>query len=153
VSCLLALLLLQLRQLLLLLLHTRIAVTSSRLEPPIYGVATHESSSSRLCRETQCPARGSSVSIRQHTSAYVSICSICQHTSAYAENSSVLHAAPPVSMRLLQSSYVSIRHHTSAYAAHVSIRQHMTSTYAAYVSIRQHTSAYAEMVSVFVLLY
>ncbi len=77
-------------------------------------------------------------SIRQHTSAYVSISqqrlgyvvddtsstrtSIRQHTSAY------------VSIRQHTSAYVSIRQHTSAY---VSIRQHTS----AYVSIRQHTSA------------
>jgi hypothetical protein len=72
------------------------------------------------------------VSIRQHTSAYVSIrqpsayVSIRQHTSAY------------VSIRQHTSAYVSIRQHTSAY---VSIRQHTS----AYVSIRQHTSAYVSI--------
>jgi hypothetical protein len=70
------------------------------------------------------------VSIRQHTSAYVSIHQHRQHTSAR-------HAAAPT------SAYVSIRPHTSAYVSptrcgtNVSIRQH---TYN--VSIRQHTSAY-----------
>jgi hypothetical protein len=88
------------------------------------------------------------VSIRQHTSAYVSI-----PCAAY------------VSIRLHTSAYVSIRQHTSAYvaqhtSAYVSIRappalpcccaqetrgaegsQHTS----AYVSIRQHTSAYVSI--------
>jgi len=45
------------------------------------------------------------VSIRQHTSAYVSNVSIRQHTSAY------------VRIRLHTSAYVSIRQHTSAYVS------------------------------------
>jgi hypothetical protein len=78
----------------------------------------------------------SAQSIRQHTSAYVSIRqhSYCtklrtfctEHTSAY------------VSIRQHTSAYASIRQHTSAYA---SIRQHTP----AYVSIRQHTSAYVSI--------
>ena len=50
------------------------------------------------------------VSVRQHTSAYVTYVSICQHTSEY----------------------VSIRQHTSAYVSIASRRQHTS----AYVSIR-----------------
>jgi hypothetical protein len=68
---------------------------------------------------------------RQHTSAHVSSVSIRQHTSAYVsirQHTSRQHT----------SAYVSIRQHTSAYVSirHVSIRQHTS----AYVSTRQHTS-------------
>jgi hypothetical protein len=63
------------------------------------------------------------VSIRQHTSAYVS--RIRQHTSAD------LTLAADLSIRQHTSAYVSIRQHTSAY---VSMRQHTS----ACVSIRQH---------------
>jgi hypothetical protein len=56
--------------------------------------------------------------LRQHMSAYVSI---CQHTSA----------------RQHTSAYVSIRQHTSAYVS-TAARQHTS----AYVSICQYTSAY-----------
>jgi hypothetical protein len=72
-------------------------------------------------------------SIRQHTSAYVSICQMraTQHTSAYVSI---------CQMRATQhtSAYVSIRQHTSAYVRceQHSIRQHTS----AYVSIRQHMS-------------
>jgi hypothetical protein len=77
-------------------------------------------------------------SIRQHTSAYVSI---RQHTSAYVsirQNTSAYVSMRPrlqwqgACWRALRSHY---RQHTSAY---VSTRQHTS----AYVSIRQHTSAY-----------
>ena len=56
-----------------------------------------------------CPPRASSrasspCSMRQHTSAYVSI---RQHTSS--------HASSPCSMRQHTSAYVSIRQHASAY--------------------------------------
>jgi hypothetical protein len=61
-------------------------------------------------------------SIRQHTSAYVSI---RQHESAC------------VSMRQHTSAYVSMRQHASAYV----MRPHTS----AYVSIRQHTSAYVSI--------
>jgi hypothetical protein len=84
------------------------------------------------------------ISIRQHTSAYVSIRSA--HTSAHTSASSALRREPPRrSAPLLPApvAYVSIRQHTSAY---VSIRQHT----AAYVSIRvlfrvQHSSAYVSI--------
>ena len=96
------------------------------------------------------------VSIRPHTSAYVSI---CQHTSAHARewgphtlldvrgHRAAVLPRPLVKSRSsrrigcggggrlpppLPSPYFSIRQHTSAY---VSIRQHTS----AYVSIRQHT--------------
>jgi hypothetical protein len=67
------------------------------------------------------------VSIRQHTSAYVSI-----RTSAY------------VSIRQHTSAYASIRQHTSARCPFISIRQHTQ----ACVSIRQHTSTYVSKVPV-----
>jgi hypothetical protein len=89
------------------------------------------------------------VSIRQHTSAFVSVCVcsmrrtddirmstfvyVCQHTSAY------------VSIRQHTSAYVSIcvgsmrRTDDTRMSTFVYVRQHT----AAYVSIRQHTSAYA----------
>jgi hypothetical protein len=79
------------------------------------------------------------VSIRQHTSAYVSIrqhtsACVCirQHASACVNASA---SSAYVSICQHTSACVSMRQHTSAY---VSIRQHTS----AYVSIRQHTSAY-----------
>jgi hypothetical protein len=69
--------------------------------------------SDRLVRRLQ------SESIRQHTSACVSI-------------------RDRLVRRLQSERYVSIRQHASAY---VSIRQHTS----AYVSIRQHTSAYGSI--------
>ncbi len=99
------------------------------------------------------------VSIRQHTSAYVSIrhlrasaptCSIRQHTSAYVSIRQHTSAYVTCVQVLQPSAYVSIRQHTSAYvtcvqvlqpSAYVSIRQHTS----AYVSIRQHTSAYVSI--------
>jgi hypothetical protein len=90
------------------------------------------------------------VSIRQHTSAYVSQ----KRSSSVTASSCASPRAAYVSMRLQHTSaYVSIRQHTSAKSAaaawqrphapvraqHSSfIRQHTS----AYVSIRQHTSAY-----------
>jgi hypothetical protein len=65
------------------------------------------------------------VSIRQHTSLYVSI------RDAVGGGGGGLGAV----QRGDEVELVSIRQHTSAY---VSIRQHTS----AYVSIRQHTSAY-----------
>jgi hypothetical protein len=88
-----------------------------------------------------------SVSKRQHTSAYVSIRSLayvskCQHTSAFFRKRCAYLAVAQVDgrhgRRKYCSAYVSIRQHTSAY---VSIRQHTS----AYVSIRQHTSAYVSL--------
>jgi hypothetical protein len=77
------------------------------------------------------------VSIRQHTSAYISTRvrqrRIRRHTLTGTWR---LHALTCRNT----SEYVSIRQHTSAY---VSIRQH-ASAYA-YVSIRQHTSAYVSI--------
>ncbi len=68
--------------------------------------------------------------IRQHTSAYVSIC------QGHLKSAVATKAQPAyVSIRQHTSAYVRIRQHTSAY---VSIRQHTS----AYVSIRQQTSAY-----------
>jgi hypothetical protein len=100
------------------------------------------------------------VSVRQRTSAYVSIrqhirqrtsayVSVRQHTScgSSARGSPItcMHTSAYVSIRQHTSAYVSIRQHTPAYAsirqntpAYVSIRQHTS----AYASIRQHTSAY-----------
>jgi hypothetical protein len=81
------------------------------------------------------------VSIRPHTSAYVSIRRECW-----------LHAAALVSrlrgrMRQHTSAYVSIRPHTSAYVENVGVMQplwyHVCE--AACVSIRQHTSAYVSI--------
>ena len=79
-----------------------------------------------------------SVSIRQHTAAYVSIRLRCIRMLPRA----IQEDAPPsllvpacVSIRLHTSAYVSMRQHTSVY---VSIRQHTSE----YVSIRLHTSAY-----------
>jgi hypothetical protein len=97
--------------------------------------------------------------VREHTSAYASI---CQHTSGICFESRNVRQMPaaeregergqtPAYASICQhtSAYVSIRQHTSAYAstrqhtsAYVSIRQH---TSAAYVSIRQHTSAYVSI--------
>ncbi len=106
-------------------------------------------------------------SIRQYTSAYVSIhtsayVSIRQHTSAYV--SIRQHTSAYVSIRQRTAAYVRIRQHTAALRGHcrkavaqpplrtprsyigacgacVSIRQHTS----AYVSIRQHTSAYVSI--------
>jgi hypothetical protein len=76
--------------------------------------------------------RDAVTSLRQHTSAYVSI-SQHQHTSAYVSIRRDLRCSSPS-----LPSYVSIRQHTSAY---VSIRQHTS----AYVSMRQHTSEYVSI--------
>jgi hypothetical protein len=75
-----------------------------------------------------------SVSIRQHTPAYVSIRSCSRGARARRASATDTYAS-----RQHPSAYVSIRQHTSAY---VSIRQHTS----AYVSIRQHTSAYVIVV-------
>jgi hypothetical protein len=103
-----------------------------------------------------CPPPCWCPSIRQHTSAYVSIrqhtCVTCtllvpQHTSAHANVRQ--HPSASISIHQHTSAYVSIRScpppccapcmpRTSAY---VSIRQHTS----AYASIRQHTSAYASI--------
>jgi hypothetical protein len=73
------------------------------------------------------------VSIRQHTSAYVSI----RGAEGY------LSIVPYVSIRQHTSAYVSIRQRTSAYGApKATYQQCLTS---AYVSIRQHTSAYVSV--------
>ncbi len=73
------------------------------------------------------------VSMRQHTSAYVSIRRTSHKTcTPFASASIRPHTSAYVSIRQHTSAYVSIRQHTSAY---VSIRLHMP----AYVSIRQHT--------------
>jgi hypothetical protein len=89
------------------------------------------------------------VSIRQHTSAYVSIREKCrQQTTAYVSpnTSAYVNAYRPPAT----SAYVSIRQHTSAYVSireripasrHARIRQHTS----AYVRIRQHTSAYVSI--------
>ncbi len=102
------------------------------------------------------------VSIRQHTSAYVSIRSnlissplptvkvpyIRQHTYISQDTSAY------VSIRQHTPAYVSIRQHTSAYGRISSPMLHMcrhtvihVSSYykSAYVSIRQHTSAYVSI--------
>jgi hypothetical protein len=86
------------------------------------------------------PSVAPSVSIRQHTSAYVSV-SIRQHTSAYGAHtcsrpcfwlarSNMRRSYVLTVMNLNLSAYASIRQHTSAY---VSIRQHTS----ACVSIRR----------------
>jgi hypothetical protein len=95
-----------------------------------------------------------SMLIRQHTSAYVSIC----HTSAYVSichmylfqpagiyawaGLGLVSATVCFSSGVLLAGYrwlpASVLQHTSAY---VSIRQHIS----AYVSIRQHASAYVSM--------
>ncbi len=105
-------------------------------------------------------------SIRQHTSAYVSMRqhtrSIRQLKPAYVRvpalveeavvNTSVRELDAPVPTCQHTSAYVSIRQHTPAYASiayanlmrpcpPVSKRQHTS----AYVSIRQHTSAYVSI--------
>ncbi len=93
-------------------------------------------------------------SIRQHTSAYVSIrqayVSICQMRICSRAQHSQQHTSAYVSIRQHTSAYVSIRQHTSAYvkcesavgrSTLNSIRQHTS----AYVSIRQHTSAYVSI--------
>jgi hypothetical protein len=86
-------------------------------------------------RPTQCHS-AAECSIRQHTSAYVSI---RQHTSEYVTSMCGQLSATVLPKRsaglYTNATYVSIRQHTSA---HVSMRQHTS----AYVSIRQHTSAY-----------
>ncbi len=114
-------------------------------------ISTASSRSSMAC---ECPPKrkcaqalaraevqrtSASVSIRQHTSAYVSIrqhmaCECppkrkCAQALARAE---VQHTSAYVSIRQHPSASVSIRQHPSA---SVSIRQHPS----AYVSIRQHT--------------
>ena len=72
------------------------------------------------------PHPPASASIRQHTSAYVSI----QHTSDYIAY---------ISIRQLRHSYMhSGSERARAHSRPSSIRQHTT----AYVSIREHTSAY-----------
>jgi hypothetical protein len=76
----------------------------------------HPAARAPLCASTALHHTSVYVSIRPHTSAYVSI-ALC------GSGSTALHHT---------SAYVSIRQHTSAY---VSIRQHTS----AYVSIRQHT--------------
>jgi hypothetical protein len=90
------------------------------------------------------------VSIRQHTSAYVSIRHILASTSTpvYANRWCTEHTSAHVSTRQHTSAYVSIRQPTSAdvsrrqhTSADVSKRQHTS----AYVSIRQHTSAYVSI--------
>jgi hypothetical protein len=116
-----------------------------------------------LREQTSC------VSIRQHTSAYVSNVSIRRElrlqyicaTTCCVRIVMRLHTSAYVSIRQHTSAYVSIRQHTvcattccvsirhaSAYvstrqhtSAYVSIRQHTS----AYVSIRQHTSAYVSI--------
>jgi hypothetical protein len=65
------------------------------------------------------------VSIRLHTSAYVSM-SACQHTSAYVS----MHTSGYVSI-----CYVGAARRLACERLHVSMRQHTS----AYVSIRQHT--------------
>ena len=68
------------------------------------------------------------ISMRQHTSAYVSIVSIRQHASEYVSICHLLVHDAGVSIHLASTrmrqhppAYISIRQHTSAYA---SIRQH-----------------------------
>jgi hypothetical protein len=94
----------------------------------------------RACASGAGTAEAAYVSIRRHTSAYVSIWQ--QHTSAYVSIPAPLAPAQPRHSTSFLSAYVSsIRQHTSAY---VSIR-HSTSFSSAYVSIRQHTSAYVSI--------
>ena len=111
-----------------------------------------------------CHAKSSYVTIRQHTSAYVSI----QHTSAHS-----LETAAQVSIRQRTPAYVCIRLHTSAYSIRLytsayvciqhtsapslgtaarshhtseySIRQHPASELPREVIIRQHTSAHVSI--------
>jgi hypothetical protein len=103
------------------------------------------------------------ISIRQHTSAYVSIrqqASACDHTSDcdfWAVALTLLHLSiiSPLSLSLKEatlrqhtSAYVSIRQNKSAY---VSIRLALYAISGgcrnspAYISIRQHTSAYVSL--------
>jgi hypothetical protein len=90
-----------------------------------------------------------------HTSAYVSI---RQHTSAYVSSVDAAGTRQCLVQHLHTSAYVSIRQHTSAYVSISQLsrsgrevssvpcpapvcRQHTS----AYVSIRQHTSAYVSI--------
>ena len=75
--------------------------------------------------------------LRQHTSAYVSV---CQHTS-YSLAMLVCSARRCSNSAAASASCVSIRQHTSAYVNIRSIRQHTS----VYVSIRQHTPAYVSI--------
>jgi hypothetical protein len=78
------------------------------------------------------------VSMRQHTSAYVSI-------YAHPEEEGLVQAPAYVSMRQHTSAYVSMRQNTTAQVAtwwKRSSRFDTLLTYAAYVSMRQHMSAY-----------
>jgi hypothetical protein len=120
-------------------------------------------------------ASSHSLSIRQHTSAYVSIRDTCAAESSWGfrefatspppgssgELSSQLFARPfriAPCIRQHTSAYVSIRQHTSAYAsictsAYVRVVQQALRSHlrmgslhtSAYVSIRQHTSAYVSI--------
>jgi hypothetical protein len=101
------------------------------------------------------------VSIRQHSSAYVSIRHTHTHTHTRARahtHTQMTTADIRYAIRRRASAYVSIRQHTSAYASipqisDMPIRRraclccrmfvfpHLI-VYSAYVSIRQHTSAY-----------
>jgi hypothetical protein len=95
-----------------------------------------------------------SVSIRQHTSAYVSI---RQHTPAYVSIRQEATWSQPIDIALCVA-YVSIRQHTSAYVrrqpganrlisryAFLYYRNHLCSRGQPHVSIRQHTSAYVSI--------
>jgi pantothenate kinase len=84
------------------------------------------------------------VSIRQHTSAYVSIVEAPTCSPETYDSSLLLLLPAYVSIRQHTSAYVSIRQHTSAYVR-TPPYSHSCLNMSAYVSIRQHTSAYVSI--------
>jgi hypothetical protein len=98
--------------------HTAICASSayrrsSNSTLPCGGMAASlkKSASRSFGRNSSLLFSPPSYSIRQHTSAYVSI---RQHTS-FGRNSSLLFSPPSYSIRQHTSAYVSIRQHPSAY--------------------------------------
>jgi hypothetical protein len=83
-------------------------------------------------------------SIRQHTSAYLSIRQHSRGTDVFPRDIRLLPTPSPACIRQHTSAYVSIRQHTSAY---LSIREDssLLPLLPEYVSIRQHTSAYVSI--------
>ncbi len=142
--------------------YSHIHVSSPRTtDTPL---SPHAASSCSSCPRPPPPA-AKSVSIRQHTSAYVSI---RQHTSAYVsirQHASACVSIPPAgiwepSIRFkpkrfgndsragateASSACSSIRQHTSAYGSIRTLelaQRRPPPPVAPYVSIRQHTAAY-----------
>jgi hypothetical protein len=114
------------------------------------------------------------VSIRQHTSAYVSIREDIYHTSAYVRIREDIYqptlsvwsseeqrraVAVCTCIRQHTSAHVSIRQHTSAYVrtrqhtAYVSISATAESLCLIYVRMRPHTSAYVSIAKSRCLIY